>query len=45
MIDVNVIGGKLPGRIQVLANTPLVQAVLAAGGLRIGVLMVGTWNG
>ena len=35
MIDVNVIGEvNAPGRIQVLANTPLVQAVLAAGGLK-----------
>jgi len=35
VIDVNVIGEvNRPGPLQLMANTPLVQAVLAAGGLR-----------
>ena len=35
VIDVNVIGEvNSPGPLQLMANTPLVQAVLAAGGLR-----------
>ena len=35
VIDVNVIGEvKSPGRLQLQPNTPLVQAVLAAGGLK-----------
>lgn len=34
VIEVNVIGEvKRPGKLQVMANTPLVQAILAAGGL------------
>ena len=35
LIDVNVIGEvNRPGRLRLMANTPLVQAVLAAGGLK-----------
>ena len=35
IIDVNVIGEvNNPGRLQLMANTPLVQAILAAGGLK-----------
>ncbi|MDA7677023.1 hypothetical protein N8563_00725 [bacterium] len=43
VIGVNVIGEVVtPGTLQLQANTPLVQAVLAAGGPQTGVLIRAT---
>ena len=45
VISVNVIGEvEKPGKVELQANTPLVQAVLAAGGPRTGGPAPAMWN-